>query len=74
MPQPRSPAGPERLDLPHEVLRSLLGAWALAACSAAETDAVEEHLGDCGACADEARRLREAVGLLHRPESLEVDP
>ncbi|MEU4111262.1 maleylpyruvate isomerase N-terminal domain-containing protein [Streptomyces sp. NPDC048208] len=74
VPQPRSPAGPERLDLPHEVLRSLLGAWALAACSAAETDAVEEHLGDCGACADEARRLREAVGLLHRPESLEVDP
>ncbi|MEV8045864.1 maleylpyruvate isomerase N-terminal domain-containing protein [Streptomyces griseoluteus] len=74
VPPPRSPAGPERLDLPHEVLRSLLGAWALAACSTAETDAVEEHLGECGACADEARRLREAVGLLHRPESLEVDP
>ncbi|MEU6817153.1 maleylpyruvate isomerase N-terminal domain-containing protein [Streptomyces sp. NPDC046860] len=74
VPAPRSPAGAERLDLPHEVLRSLLGAWALAACSAAETEAVEEHLGECGACADEARRLREAVGLLHRPESLEVDP
>ncbi|MFD8911248.1 zf-HC2 domain-containing protein [Streptomyces sp. NPDC059575] len=60
--------------LSHEVLRSLLGAWALAACSAAETEAVEEHLGECGACADEARRLREAVGLLHRPEPLDVDP
>ncbi|MGW2207964.1 maleylpyruvate isomerase N-terminal domain-containing protein [Streptomyces sp. NPDC001781] len=74
LPALRSPAGPERPGLPHEVLRSLLGAWALAACSAAETDAVEEHLGACGACADEGRRLREAVGLLHRPESLEVDP
>ncbi|MFF9517704.1 zf-HC2 domain-containing protein [Streptomyces achromogenes] len=62
------------LDLPHDVLKALLGAWALAACSAAETAAVEEHLGDCGACADEARRLREAVGLLHQPESLDLDP
>ncbi|MFF7094286.1 maleylpyruvate isomerase N-terminal domain-containing protein [Streptomyces rubradiris] len=62
------------LDLSHDVLKSLLGAWALAACSAAETAAVEEHLGACGACADEARRLREAVGLLHQPESLDLDP
>ncbi|MFF5473023.1 zf-HC2 domain-containing protein [Streptomyces achromogenes] len=61
-------------DLPHDVLKALLGAWALAACSAAETAAVEEHLGECGACADEARRLREAVGLLHQPESLDLDP
>ncbi|MFE9610242.1 zf-HC2 domain-containing protein [Streptomyces sp. NPDC006012] len=60
--------------LPHGVLRSLLGAWALAACSAAETAAVEVHLGECGACADEARRLREAVGLLHQPENLDLDP
>lgn len=65
---------PVPLDLSHDVLKSLLGAWALAACSAAETAAVEEHLGDCGACADEARRLREAVGLLHQPESLDLDP
>ncbi|MGW2491619.1 zf-HC2 domain-containing protein [Streptomyces sp. NPDC001606] len=65
---------PAPLDLPHGVLKSLLGAWALAACSAAETEAVEEHLGGCGACADEARRLREAVGLLHQPESLDLDP
>ncbi|MEU5532901.1 maleylpyruvate isomerase N-terminal domain-containing protein [Streptomyces sp. NPDC020362] len=65
---------PAPLDLPHDVLKSLLGAWALAACSAAETAAVEEHLGACGSCADEARRLREAVGLLHQPESLDLDP
>ncbi|WP_250405155.1 zf-HC2 domain-containing protein [Streptomyces cellostaticus] len=65
---------PVPLELSHDVLKSLLGAWALAACSAAETAAVEEHLGDCGACADEARRLREAVGLLQRPESLDLDP
>ncbi|MFF7238266.1 zf-HC2 domain-containing protein [Streptomyces collinus] len=62
------------LDLSHDVLKSLLGAWALAACSAAETAAVEEHLGACGACAEEALRLREAVGLLHQPESLDLDP
>ncbi|MEU6666463.1 zf-HC2 domain-containing protein [Streptomyces sp. NPDC046727] len=61
-------------DLSHDVLKSLLGAWALAACSAAETAAVEQHLGGCGPCADEARRLREAVGLLHQPESLDLDP
>ncbi|QTD99203.1 zf-HC2 domain-containing protein [Streptomyces cyanogenus] len=65
---------PVPLDLSHDVLKSLLGAWALAACSAAETAAVEHHLGGCGSCADEARRLREAVGLLHQPESLDLDP
>lgn len=65
---------PVPLVLPHDVLKSLLGAWALAACSAAETAAVEEHLGTCGACAEEALRLREAVGLLHQPESLDLDP
>lgn len=65
-------AEPPRLE--HRVLKALLGAWALAACSAEETAAVEAHLGDCGACADEARRLREAVGLLQRPESLDLDP
>ncbi|MFE0515322.1 maleylpyruvate isomerase N-terminal domain-containing protein [Streptomyces sp. NPDC058964] len=62
------------LALPHDVLKSLLGAWALAACSPAETAAVEEHLGECGSCAEEALRLREAVGLLHQPESLDLDP
>nr|WP_229909581.1 MDMPI N domain containing protein [Streptomyces flavofungini] len=58
----------------HQVLKSLLGAWALAACSAQESMAVEEHLGSCGPCADEALRLREAVGLLHPEESLDLDP
>ncbi|EFE68830.1 conserved hypothetical protein [Streptomyces viridosporus ATCC 14672] len=66
------PDGP--LVLEHRVLKSLLGAWALAACSPAEAEAVEEHLGGCGPCADEALRLREAVGLLQRPESLDLDP
>ncbi|MET9504004.1 zf-HC2 domain-containing protein [Streptomyces sp. NPDC006622] len=69
---PSPPSSPPRLE--HPVLKALLGAWALAACSAEETAAVEEHLGDCGACADEARRLREAVGLLQRPDSLDLDP
>ncbi|MGI5195911.1 zf-HC2 domain-containing protein [Streptomyces sp. CA-288835] len=72
MPLPDPPPAP--LLLEHRVLQSLLGAWALAACSPEETAAVEEHLGLCGACADEALRLREAVGLLHKPESLDLDP
>ncbi|MEV4438115.1 zf-HC2 domain-containing protein [Streptomyces sp. NPDC049577] len=60
--------------LPHPVLKSLLGAWALSACSAEETAAVEAHLTDCADCADEARRLREAVALLHPEDSLDLDP
>ncbi|MET7450628.1 zf-HC2 domain-containing protein [Streptomyces sp. NPDC005574] len=72
---PLSPSAPSApLALEHRVLKSLLGAWALAACAPEETEAVEEHLGHCGACADEALRLREAVGLLHPPESLDLDP
>ncbi|GAA3865486.1 zf-HC2 domain-containing protein [Streptomyces lacrimifluminis] len=74
-PEPPAPAAPlVPLVLEHDVLRSLLGAWALAACAPEETLAVEEHLGECGACADEARRLREAVELLQRPEPLDLDP
>lgn len=65
---------PVPLLLEHRVLKALLGAWALAACSADETVAVEEHLGECGACADEALRLRGAVGLLHPVEPLDLDP
>ncbi|MET8246116.1 zf-HC2 domain-containing protein [Streptomyces sp. NPDC005202] len=73
--QPAPQAGrPAPLMLEHHVLKSLLGAWALAACSPEETAAVEEHLGECGGCAEEALRLREAVGLLHPPESLDLDP
>ncbi len=60
--------------LSHQVLASLLGAWALAACSAEETAAVEEHLTSCAPCADEALRLRDAVGLLHTDGSLDLDP
>jgi hypothetical protein len=75
LPDPAPPtAPPAPLVLEHHVLKALLGAWALAACSAEEALAVEEHLGTCGACADEARRLREAVGLLHPPQSLDLDP
>jgi hypothetical protein len=66
--------GPAPLVLEHRVLKSLLGAWALTACPTDETTAVEEHLGHCGPCADEALRLREAVGLLHPAESLDLDP
>lgn len=58
----------------HGVLKSLLGAWALSACSAEETAAVEEHLGDCAPCAEEALRLRDAVGLLHADRDLDLDP
>ncbi|MGK5641247.1 zf-HC2 domain-containing protein [Streptomyces sp. URMC 126] len=59
---------------PHPVLTSLLGAWALAACSPDETAAVEEHLTDCASCAEEAVRLRDAVALLHPEDSLDLDP
>ncbi|MFD4631305.1 zf-HC2 domain-containing protein [Streptomyces sp. NPDC058284] len=72
VPPPPTAAAPLALD--HRVLKSLLGAWALSACSAEEAVAVEEHLGDCGPCADEALRLRDAVGLLHPDESLDLDP
>ncbi|WP_327115878.1 maleylpyruvate isomerase N-terminal domain-containing protein [Streptomyces sp. NBC_01341] len=70
-PVPPPPAPPA---LPHRVLTSLLGAWALAACSAEETAAVEEHLTGCARCADEALRLRDAVGLLHSDGTLDLDP
>ncbi|MZD03522.1 MDMPI N domain containing protein [Streptomyces sp. SID5785] len=65
---------PQPLVLDHQVLKSLLGAWALAACSPEESAAVEDHLGECGTCAEEALRLRDAVGLLHTDDSLDLDP
>ncbi|MFJ6849227.1 maleylpyruvate isomerase N-terminal domain-containing protein [Streptomyces sp. NPDC091271] len=73
-PGPPDPPGPPAPPLPHKVLKSLLGAWALAACSAEETAAVEEHLTSCAPCADEALRLRDAVGLLHSDGTLDLDP
>ncbi|MFJ2915916.1 zf-HC2 domain-containing protein [Streptomyces sp. NPDC087307] len=74
-PEPEAAVDPsDPLVLPHQVLKALLGAWALAACSAEETEAVEAHLTECAACADEALRLRDAVGLLHTDRSLDLDP
>ncbi|AUH42450.1 zf-HC2 domain-containing protein [Streptomyces sp. CMB-StM0423] len=58
----------------HGRLKSLLGAWALAACAPEETAAVEAHLTDCAPCADEALRLRDAVRLLHPHDNLDMDP
>ncbi|MFB6814257.1 zf-HC2 domain-containing protein [Streptomyces sp. NPDC056347] len=72
-PVPSPPLRPEP-EPPHRVLKALLGAWALAACSVEETEAVEAHLTECAACADEALRLRDAVGLLHTDRSLDLDP
>ncbi|WP_225803710.1 maleylpyruvate isomerase N-terminal domain-containing protein [Streptomyces sp. NK15101] len=68
------PEEPEVPDLSHNVLKSLLGAWALSACSAGETKAVENHLTACAPCADEALRLRDAVTLLHEDRDLDLDP
>ncbi|WP_406061021.1 zf-HC2 domain-containing protein [Streptomyces sp. NBC_01077] len=65
---------PEVPVLTHAVLKSLLGAWALSACSPGETQAVEDHLTACAPCADEALRLRDAVALLHEDRDLDLDP
>ncbi|MFE0047804.1 maleylpyruvate isomerase N-terminal domain-containing protein [Streptomyces albireticuli] len=73
-PDPPAPPAPTLPAPTHKVLKSLLGAWALAACSAEETAAVEEHLTDCATCADEAVRLRDAVALLHPEDNLDLDP
>ncbi|MEV8623992.1 zf-HC2 domain-containing protein [Streptomyces sp. NPDC051079] len=73
-PDPAPAPDPAPEPLPHRVLKSLLGAWALSACSAEETQAVEDHLTECAPCADEALRLRDAVGLLHAERDLDLDP
>ncbi|MFG3410089.1 zf-HC2 domain-containing protein [Streptomyces sp. NPDC048142] len=70
-PEPLMTAAPL---LPHRVLKALLGAWALSACSAGEAAAVEDHLTECAPCSEEAVRLRDAVGLLHTDGSLDLDP
>nr|WP_051338152.1 zf-HC2 domain-containing protein [Streptomyces flavidovirens] len=74
LPPPPLPPPSSAPALSHGVLKSLLGAWALSACSADETKAVEDHLTECAPCADEALRLRDAVGLLHAERSLDLDP
>ncbi|MFI7543474.1 maleylpyruvate isomerase family mycothiol-dependent enzyme [Actinoplanes sp. NPDC049599] len=48
----------------HETVVHLIGAWALNACSPAERELVEAHLGTCPACARESRELREAAADL----------
>ncbi|MFC8727287.1 zf-HC2 domain-containing protein [Streptomyces bacillaris] len=73
-PHPGTADDPAAPALSHQVLKALLGAWALSACSVEETAAVEEHLTSCAPCADEALRLRDAVGLLHTDGSLDLDP
>ncbi|MEU6014681.1 zf-HC2 domain-containing protein [Streptomyces sp. NPDC047515] len=73
-PDPSDPSAAPAPVLSHRVLKALLGAWALAACSAAETEAVEAHLTECAACAEEALRLRDAVGLLQTDRTLDLDP
>ncbi|WP_242587452.1 zf-HC2 domain-containing protein [Streptomyces sp. MST-110588] len=70
----RTGTGAPLPEPPHKVLKSLLGAWALTACSPEETAAVEAHLTDCAGCADEALRLRDAVGLLRPANDLDLDP
>ncbi|MFD5891349.1 maleylpyruvate isomerase N-terminal domain-containing protein [Streptomyces sp. NPDC060334] len=78
-PEPSAEPSAEDLAVPgppptHALLKSLLGAWALAACSAEETRAVEDHLTECAPCAEEALRLRDAVGLLQPEETLDLKP
>ncbi|MFD5316045.1 zf-HC2 domain-containing protein [Streptomyces sp. NPDC127098] len=58
----------------HQELMSLLGAWALSACAPEDTERVEAHLNDCGRCAEEALRLRDAALLLQPQGSLDLDP
>ncbi|WP_242574869.1 maleylpyruvate isomerase N-terminal domain-containing protein [Streptomyces sp. NP-1717] len=73
-PPPRPPAEPVGPPPSHSVLKSLLGAWALAACSPEETTHVENHLTECAPCADEALKLRDAVGLLQADRNLDLPP
>ncbi|MEO3750597.1 MDMPI N domain containing protein [Streptomyces sp. B6B3] len=68
------PAGEPVEEDQHQELMSLLGAWALAACSAEESERLESHLNDCARCAEEAVRLRDAATLLEPQRSLDVDP
>ncbi|WP_052433946.1 maleylpyruvate isomerase family mycothiol-dependent enzyme [Streptacidiphilus melanogenes] len=58
----------------HEELRSLLGAWALDACTVEEATLLEAHLAGCSACHEEARQLRDAAGWLSTDEPLDPEP
>ncbi|MFD0685299.1 maleylpyruvate isomerase family mycothiol-dependent enzyme [Actinomadura fibrosa] len=48
----------------HEHVSSLLGAWALGACSDEETQAVIDHLAGCPACAEDSLMLGGTAELL----------
>lgn len=75
-PPPAAAGGGGSVETPaytHPELMSLLGAWALTACSSDETAAVERHLTDCPPCAEEALRLRDAVTLLEPQRTLDLD-
>jgi uncharacterized protein (TIGR03083 family) len=45
----------------HSAVSSLLAAWTVNACDAAESDAVNAHLSDCETCRAEARDLIDAA-------------
>ncbi|MFF7632331.1 maleylpyruvate isomerase N-terminal domain-containing protein [Kitasatospora sp. NPDC008050] len=55
----------------HEVLRALLGAWALRACLPEEGAALERHFTRCPDCAEEGERLRRAAARLHTDDPLD---
>lgn len=71
---PGSAKPPDPGPAEHHRLRSFLGAWALHACSPAESQGVERHLPQCPGCAAEAARLREAVTWLSPDDPLDLDP
>ena len=56
----------------HARLQSLLGAWALGACSTEEAAEVDAHLVGCADCAREAGQLRSATVLLHPHMDLDL--
>jgi hypothetical protein len=71
---PAQRTAPGAVPFSHALLMSLLGAWALGACSPTETTTVERHLGGCPSCAEEALRLQDAVTLLEPQRALDLDP
>ncbi|MEY9945329.1 maleylpyruvate isomerase N-terminal domain-containing protein [Kitasatospora sp. GAS1066B] len=60
-----------RTEQEHEVLRGLLGAWALQACLPEEGAELERHLADCPDCAEEGERLRRAAARLRADDPLD---
>jgi uncharacterized protein (TIGR03083 family) len=58
----------------HARIADTLGAWALDACEHEEARAVEAHLGDCPACANEAARLRDVANWLGASDDEEYEP